>query len=352
MSSIYIVITLIGTLCVLSAVICILLTIKIHLDCERRGKSKAKRQQEYDEEIRHCRCIRKILIVLLMVCIVAEVIFLSLALTGPLDPDVTEDNLAEKAKIVQNDPKDRLAQNKEEKIKTLFIDYLFFSWYGGEKEKYVENVRGLFDGKELVADAQEENLEGEDKDIYAAYVKRQNEIDLKRVPDGATLEQVWKGEVMAEKLTVDEYQEEYELWSRRCELCPTAACQQQMGRTAVDVQTTMMAYPEYEDEWDVIIEYAMRGIQAYLALMFYISADESKADCCYWIAKVFYDLAEKLSAMSAEIDESADYAEHCYLMAYAFAEVGLGYESVDQRTDDHIDQMIKIRDKAETVLEK
>lgn len=68
-----------------------------------------------------------------------------------------------------------------------------------------------------------------------------------------------------------------------------------MARTALDVQTTMMRYmEEYKEDWDEIIEYAFYGIQGYLALLFYASSEESKADCCYWIAKTFYDLAQKM----------------------------------------------------------
>ena len=79
--------------------------------------------------------------------------------------------------------------------------------------------------------------------------------------------------------------------------------------------------------------------------MFYISAGESKADCCYWIAKIFYDLAQEMPA------EYAEYAEHCNLMAYTFAEKGLTYESADYQKDDHISDMIEIRDKADKALE-
>ncbi len=347
MSNVYIVILLIGILCVLFGGV-VGLTVKIYFTNARLEKSKGKRKKEYDRKIQLYKCYRTILVCLLTVSIVANAVYFKYVFTDSTAAAAVDDNLPEEVKVTYNDPKDRLAQNTEGKVKNIFIDYLFFSWFGEEEERTKENYKAkadeLFVGKESMSDVNKK-LEGKEKDAYDAYVARQNEIDLAKVPAGATLEQVRQGKVLPRKLTVDEYKEEYGLWEKRYSLYPTAANLQQAARSAVDVQTTMMKYSEYEDNWDEIIEYAMHGIQFYMALMLYASAGESKADCCYWIAKIFYDLAEKMPA------EYAEYVEHCYLMAYTFAQKGLSYKSVNQQADDHISDMTAIKDKADKALE-
>lgn len=117
-----------------------------------------------------------------------------------------------------------------------------------------------------------------------------------------------------------------------------------MARTAIDVYTTMLKYREYEDDWDEIIEYALYGIQGYVALLLYASSGESQADCCYWIAKTFYDLAQNMPK------EYGEYVEHCYLMAYTFAEKGLSYQNADEQIDHHISEIKKIRNNADEAL--
>lgn len=310
----------------------------------RKNASKA-RQEEYSSRRHLYRSLKKMNAYLLVVSLIVGSMYFMSASASILEPAIADSSQTKKIEETYRNPMDRLAQNTAMKVSEIFKDYLFFPWFeeeeGRTKESYSEKVDKLLEGCEPVSDVLAKKPEEEkESKAYDAYVSRQREIDQAKVPEGATLEQVQRGEVLPKELTVDEYIEEYSLWEKRYLLYPIAANLQQMARTAVDVQTTMMKYSEYEDDWDEIIEYAMNGIQLYLALMFYKSSGESKADCCYWIAKTFCDLAQKMPA------EYAGYIEHCYLMAYTFAEKGLSYENTDQQVDDHIADMIEIRDKA------
>lgn len=352
MSNIYVVIMLIGISCVFLGTY-VGLKVKINLINARwrnlRKNASEKRRKEYGSKRHLYRHLQKVNVYLLIVSMIVSSMYFMSASVSRLDYVNADSNMTKKMEETYRNPMDRLDQNTEKKVKEMFMDYLFFSWFeeeeGRTKENYREKVDKLFEGSEFVSDVLEKKPVGKKGDVYATYVDRQREIDQAKIPEGATLEQVRQGKALPKQLTVDEYVEEYALWEKRYLLYPIAANLQQMARTAVDVQTTMMKYSEYEDDWDEIIEYAMHGIQFYLALMFYISSGESKADCCYWIAKTFYDLAQKMPA------EYAEYVEHCYLMAYAFAEKGLSCKSVNYQMDDHISDIIEIKDKADKALD-
>lgn len=277
------------------------------------------------------------------------VVFCLVSFRQLLDNEELDETLTANFKTEYIDLKATLAQNQEQKIEKIFSDYLFFPAdnEGEEKtrEDYKRKVDDLFGGKEPRCDISENGIDDDIRTAYEEDRKKLAAIDEQKVPEGATLEQVRSGEIAALVLDVQIYKEEYRLWNNCYIFCPTAASLQQMGRSALDVQTMMMRYDEYQDDWDVIIEYAGYGIQDYNDLLYYESASESKADCCYWIAKTFYDLAQNMP------DEYSIYNEHCYLMAFAFAEKGISYSNAGNAEDDHILELIKIRNRASEILD-
>ncbi len=344
-------IILIGILCVL---LIILIEIKIGFEGARGDKcTNRKNKKIYNDRRYLWEKVKKIITYILVVDLALSVIYIgvfSVINMNRIGTDLTEKTEVE---VVTIDPKSSLAQDNEEKIESLFEKDLYFSWYeyrGENPEEYYRmKVDEMLEGKEPMYDVAGKVLEGDQKAAYDSYVDQIEEIDKEKVPDepqNATLEQVRRGEIRQEELSSYLYVEEYGLWKKRYLLWPTADNLQQTGRSALDVQTTMIKHPEYEDNWDEIIEYAVYGIQSYLALIFYISSDESKADCCYWIAKTYYDLAQKMP------DEFDGYDEHCYWMAYTFAQKGVSYISIDDQKDDHSLDLVKIRDNADIALRR
>lgn len=218
MSNIYAVVTLIGIPCVFFGAY-VGLKVKIDLINARwsnlRKKASKERQKEYSGKRRLYRRFQKLNTYLLVISMIMSSIHFMNASVSIYDSVVVDSSLTEKIGLTYKNPMDRLAQNTKEKVNEIFKDYLFFAWFeeekGRTKRKYRENVNQLFEGSEPVSDALEKKPAGEECDAYAAYVDRQREIDQAKVPEGATLEQVQRGEVLPKELTVDEYIEEYDL---------------------------------------------------------------------------------------------------------------------------------------------
>lgn len=347
MDTIYIIILLIGFFCVLSVIV---IHKKVSLDDKRRERcTKEKNRERYEKRIKLFGNMKKVVVFALVADIFVVIARFIIALTNNSDVSNGNNNSIETVKLTSINLQERLGHNWEEKVKIIFDDYLFFSWFEGDekrtKEYYKQKLDEMLDGKEPVSDMPKKMLEEEKRKAYDEYHSQLGYIDEEKVPEGNTLEQVQKCEVLPKELDVETYKKEYDLWNKCNLLCPTADNLQQMARAALDVQTVMIRYAEYRDNWDEIIEYARHGIEGYLSLLFYTSSKESKADCCYWIAKTYYDLAQNMP------DEYSEYVEHCYLMAYTFAEKGLSYKNTDGQKDDHILDIEKIRNHADKALE-
>lgn len=348
MDIIYVIRLLIGTFCVLFFAY-VGLAVKIRLDCRRRENcSKEKKRKEYGKVIRRFRCLRKIINYVLVADMIVDIMCMS-GSADQINADDTESGLVEIIETVRIDPKMRLLQNTEEKVGNICNNVLFSPWEGEaesrEKEYYRERLDEILEGRAPISDKPEEALTEEEKMAYDVYLSQLEIIEQMKVPEGASLEDVQTGKVSPLMLDAGTYKEEYQLRDKCYLLCPMAENLQQKARAALDVQTAMVRYlEEYGDEWDEIIEYALYGIEGYLSLFFFASSRESKADCCYWIAKTFYDLAEKMP------DKYKNHVRHCYLMAYTFAEKGLCYKNMGSQEDDHIAGLENIKNKADLSL--
>lgn len=237
-------------------------------------------------------------------------------------------------------------KTQSDRVEENYYEYLNYLWYeelGNSKEEYLAKVNKWLEEGEITGDSLEEMLEGESKEEYDYIEQLLQSIEKKKLSKDGTKEDVWDGTGYLNQLSVGVYIREYKLRWKCFIICPTAAMLQQSARAALDVETV-----EIKDsaEWDVVTEYAGYGIQGYVSLMFYALSGESKADCCYWIAKTYKDLAENTPG------EYTQYEQHCYLMAYAFAAAGEGYAGIDSKKSHHLADLAAIRHKVESVLDQ
>ena len=70
---------------------------------------------------------------------------------------------------------------------------------------------------------------------------------------------------------------------------------------------------------ETTVKQAGLAVNGYLCLMRYEHAGESKADCCFWIAKILRILSETMPK------EWEGLVEHCEMLSYAFCELGVRY---------------------------
>lgn len=237
-------------------------------------------------------------------------------------------------------------KTQSDRVEENYYEYLNYLWYeelGNSKEKYLAKVKEWLEGGEITGDSLEEMLEGESKEEYKNMEQLLQSIENQKLSKDGIKKAVWDGTGYLNQLSVDVYKREYKLRWKCFIICPTAAMLQQAARAALDVETV-----EIKDsaEWDVVTEYAGYGIQGYVSLMFYTLSGESKADCCYWIAKTYKDLAENTP------EEYKQYEQHCYLMAYAFAAAGEDYAGIDSKESHHLADLAAIRSKVESTLDK
>lgn len=343
----YIIVLLIPTFCVLAGyLVC---RFKVKLNCDRAETCGTEScREEYYKKAKRDKRVGKWFGVAAFVCtiisITLNVIFW--VSTKKEENAINDSNISEANESF--DPKEIHKQAEEQSVENLFHDYLFFDWYketeGNRKQGYKDKIDDLIEGKESVTDASENLLEGEEKKAYLKCKEEIAAIDELKVPEGHTLEELRNGEIDPLPLDVDTHKEEHDLWASCYLLCPTAANLQQKARSAMDVQNRMMQYQEYSNSWEEIIEYAYIGIWGYIDLLLFQAAGESKPDCCYWIGKAFYELAQSMP------DEYEEYREHCYWMAYAFAEKGMEYMNESEGENEHLTDLQEMQNHVGEIL--
>lgn len=236
-------------------------------------------------------------------------------------------------------------RTEEEAVTALFKDRLFFSLYeeasktkSGKRQFYVNFVDGLMDEKEKqisIMDLGISRTEKTEDEIYDENIKQLDEIENSKVPIEYTREDVEKGLVMPLTVSVDVYLWEYEMRWQCYIIKPTISMLQQTAKAAEDA--TILLSDEYYRVTEMV-EYAGYAVTHYLCLTRFDGAGESKADCCYWIAKLFCVLSESLPK------EWVNMIEHCKLMSFAFCEKGVDYLNTLEEKNDHENDLLRLRD--------
>lgn len=237
-------------------------------------------------------------------------------------------------------------RTEEEIVTEFFKDKLFFSWYeessriGCEKKRfYVEQIEYFMEKEENQISKMNDGIgrmEKPEEEIYDENIKQLDKIENSKVPIGYTREDVEMGRVMPLALNADTYLWEYELRWTCYGIRPSIPMLQQTAKAAEDATISLS-----NDIYRVVemVEYAGYAVIHYLCLTRFDEAKESKADCCYWIAKLFCVLSEHLPK------EWGDMMEHCVLMSYAFCEKGVDYVNTLKEKNDHENDLIQLREK-------
>lgn len=241
------------------------------------------------------------------------------------------------------------AENKrteEEVVTALFKEGLFFSLYeeapktkSERKQIYVKFVDDLMGAKgtnNLIMDNGISRTEKTGSVIYSENIEQLDKIENSKVPAGYTREDVEKGLVMPLTVGADIYLWEYELRWQCYVINPTNSMLQQTAKAAEDAAILLST-----DDSRVVemVECAGYAVTHYLCLARFDWAGESKADCCYWMAKLFCILSESLPK------EWEDMIEHCKLMSFAFCEKGVDFLLMLDEKNDHENELLQLRDK-------
>lgn len=236
---------------------------------------------------------------------------------------------------------DRKGKMTEWEIATQFAkENLFFDWYGeapkglSEKRKYYADkcgsVLGQLDSNIVHEEVGEKEISREEKAAYGENIKLLDKIEESKVPEGYTRNDVEMGRVKPLTVSVDTYLWEYKLRWQCYKVKPAVPMLQQMARAAED-SVILLA----EDSYRLMemIEMAGSALADYFCLMRFGESGESRADCCYWVAKLFCVIADHLPAEWTEL------IDHCELMSYTFCEKGVIYLNIAGEENDHEDNL-------------
>lgn len=235
-------------------------------------------------------------------------------------------------------------EKTEEVIKDIVKNSLFFSWYekapgdmGQKKDYYRNNVADLIESGEEQPFIEKAIAQTEENEtiVYNKNIEELDRIEAKKVPEGYKREDVEMGAVSPLQLDADTYLWEYEMRWQCYIIKSSASMLQQLARAAMDY--TVVSSENIRNMAD-IIKYAGYAVTHYLCLMRLEDVEESKADCCYWIAKAFYILADNLP------EDFKEFIEHCKLMSLAFCELGVSYLDTSGEENDHGNDLKRLRD--------
>lgn len=301
------------------------------------------------KKIRNCKGV--VAVDFILFSIVISILFLAVKEMGNCKK-------GEVKKIQENivhDPKEILNEMREKEdgqsVKKILEEDLYYSWYIQVPEEsrvsfYEEKIIKMTEKKEPISD--DINLLDDDrKEKYDKNINELQVIEKRKIPEGATSEQIENGEVTLLELSAEDYQREYELRWECYEILASADMLQQAGKAASDyVSVRLKNCPEIDMDNDgKILEFARYLMRCYSDLIQFEKANESPTDCCYWIAKALYEIGEKMSS------EHADYSQHCYLMAFSYGKQGIVFKGQEKVEDNHYLELKKLVSKMEQKLE-
>lgn len=209
----------------------------------------------------------------------------------------------------------------------------------GEKKRqaYVDAVSKKISDKEnwilenyVVTDPRGKN----ERELYDANKKTLDEMELERAGE-SKLEDVQQGKVPPLPISGDTAKTEADMRWQNYVIKQEVSMLQQASKASADAA---IGFSKDSSLIEMTVQYAVYAVNGYLLLMRYKIAGESKADCCFWIAKIFRILSDTLP------EEWGGLVEHCEMLSYAFCEIGVSYlETLDEKND-HANELLKLYD--------
>ncbi len=236
-------------------------------------------------------------------------------------------------------------QGIEETVEELFSEMPCWELYhdnskSGEKKRqaYVDAVSKKISDKGnwisenyVVIDPRGKN----ERELYDANKETLDEMESKRVGEGCKLEDVQQGKVPPLHISGDTAKIEADMRWQNYVIKPEVSMLQQASKASADAA---IGFSEDSSLIEMTVRYAVYAVNGYLLLMRYEIAGESKADCCFWIAKIFRILSDTLP------EEWEGLVEHCEMLSYAFCEIGVSYlEQLDEKND-HANELLRLHD--------
>ena len=159
------------------------------------------------------------------------------------------------------------------------------------------------------------------KDEKASEIYQKNnaalrKIELDRVSVGSSLEAVQKGIIPPNPAKTYTSMQEAKMRWKNYYIKPDPSMLQQASKASADAAIGLSAD---SGAIETTVKQAGLAVNGYLCLMRYEHAGESKADCCFWIAKILRILSETMPK------EWEGLVEHCEMLSYAFCELGVRY---------------------------
>lgn len=207
-----------------------------------------------------------------------------------------------------------------------------------KQQAYVKALSEEFDNQESSALEEHGGMEPENEKVREKYKKNKELLDameLDRVPEGHSLKDVQEGKIPPLPITADTAMREADMRWENYYIKPDVSMLQQASKASADAA---IGFSKDVGVIEMVVKYAGCAVNGYLSLMRYECAGESKADCCFWIAKIFRILSE---TMPGEWEESV---EHCEMLSYAFCEMGVRYLDELDEKNDHADELRLLRE--------
>lgn len=207
-----------------------------------------------------------------------------------------------------------------------------------KRQSYVDAISEEIGSKENWTLEKYVVINPEDEKESEKYKKNKELLDameLDRVPEGYSLEDVQKGEIPPLPITADTSMREANMRWENYYIKPDVFMLQQASKASAD---TAIGFSENGGLIEMTVKHAGYAVNGYLCLMRYECAGESKADCCFWIAKILRILSDTMPK------EWEGLVEHCEMLSYAFCELGVRYLDELNETNDHIDELLLLRE--------
>ena len=207
-----------------------------------------------------------------------------------------------------------------------------------KRQSYVDALCEELDNKENWTLEKYVCIDPEDEresNAYAKNIELLGKMELDRVPEGYSLEDVQQGKVAPLPVAADTAMREADMRWENYYIKPDASMLKQASKASADAA---IGFSEDSSVIEIAVKYAAYAVNGYLGLMRYEGAGESKADCCFWIAKVFRIISGSMPKEWVEL------VEHCEMLSYAFCELGVRYLSELNEKNDHADELLQLRE--------
>lgn len=207
-----------------------------------------------------------------------------------------------------------------------------------KRQSYVDAVSEEIDDKENLTLENYVVINPENEKESETYKKNKELLDtmeLNRVPEGYSLEDVQQGKIAPLPVTADTSMREADMRWENYYIKPDVSMLQQASKASADAA---IGLSKDSGVIEITVKYAVYAVNGYLCLMRYERAGESKADCCFWIAKTFRILSETLP------EEWVELVEHCEMLSYAFCELGVRYLNELNEKNDHAGELLLLRE--------